>query len=82
VGIIKISIEAKHWKHPNHLVKQNIIDMYCHIIQWSQIKVFFFKFPIFKWSFVDLKLFKKIQLTKYMIYTTIHQMNEWEKQVY
>jgi hypothetical protein len=52
----------------NHLVKQNIINVYYYIIWWLPNQSFCPNFQSLKWSFVNFKLFKSLELTKYMIF--------------
>jgi hypothetical protein len=51
----------------DHLMKQNIVNIYCCIIWLSPNPIFFPKFSTLKWSFVNSRFFKSLKLIKYIL---------------
>jgi hypothetical protein len=52
----------------DHLVKEIIINIYYSIIWWVPNQSLSPNFQSLKWSFVNFKLFKSLELTKYMTF--------------
>jgi hypothetical protein len=51
-------------------------DLGSHHTMAFKLKFFFFKFSIFKWSFVNFELLKSLESTKYINYCSCY--NLWQ----